>query len=143
MGPGATKVNFFEAPSVGDGEHHLLTTGPFQIGMSCRGAGSGEGAIELTLYITIPGPTLTGSTLSDEEPSYESITGSVTDLPEERKVAEKSSYGFSSTSILAGADNVPHWLMLGYGAETGEPSTGTEGLVADHPRGCWLLAEEI
>lgn len=146
MGPGAIKVNFFEAPSPGDGVHNALNVGPLQIGISCKGTTTGNTEIELGSFITIPGPQTLLSELASEptkSPGYVNITGSITDSGGESKVAAKEAVTESATFIVAGADGVPHWLWLAYGATTEEKSTTNSGLTEVYQRGCWLLAEEI
>jgi hypothetical protein len=144
MGPGATKVNFFEAPSAGDGEHRLITAGPVQIGIDCQGASSGTGEIKLTTFVTIPGPLTTLSSMPTPpgEPEYETITGSLTDAPGETKVAAGEKKGFTGVLIVAGPDGVPYWLTINYGANTEAKSSAGPPTVTN-PRGCWFLAEEV
>jgi hypothetical protein len=145
MGPGATKVNFFEAPSPGDGEHHLITAGPVQIGIDCQGGSSGTGEIKLTTFVTIPGPltTLSSMPVSPSEPEYETITGSITDIPGETKVLAGEKKGFTGVLIVAGADGVPYWLTINYGANTEAASSPGPPISTSSPRGCWFLAEEV
>ncbi len=140
MGPGATKVSFLEAPSVGDSEHQVLTTGPLQLGISCQGSPSGTGEIKLILFLIFPGPM---TTLSEEGTEYETITGKVT-LPTEFPVAAEKGTGFSGGLVATDADGTPFWLTVEYGAETVKEEKEVEpGLSVSKPRGCWLLAEEI
>jgi hypothetical protein len=144
MGPGAVKVDFFEPPSPGDSEHHLLTTGPLQAGLSCKGTAGGSGAIAFTLFVSIPGPTttLSGFTVGGNT-EYATISGSVTDTPAETTVAEKTTYGAAVILVLTGADGIPEWLSLSYGANTEAEESSTESLTTRAPRGCWMVAEAI
>lgn len=149
MGPGATKVNFFEAPSPGDGIHHVLNVGPLQIGINCKGIPSGsEAEIKLGTFITIPGPqTLLSTWLTTTEvsksSSYELITGSITDSGSEQPIAEKEGLTASGDFVVAGANGVPYWLWFSYGANTKEASSSGSGITVTSPRGCWFLAEEV
>jgi type IV secretory pathway TrbL component len=144
MGPGATKVNFFEAPSVGDGEHHLVTVGPLQLGIACQGQAAGTGAVKFILFLTIPGPFTTLSSVpTSGEPIYETITGGITDAPQETTVeVGKTKTGAAGTLIVAGPDGVPYWLTIDYGANS-EATSSAGPPASATPRGCWLLAEEV
>jgi hypothetical protein len=145
MGPGATKVNFFEAPSIGDAAHHVLAVGPLQIGIACQGEPTGTGEIKLFTFITIPGPTTLLSSIPTppSEPEYTLITGSVTDLPGESVVAAGKKMGFYGGFVVAGADGVPYWLTINYGANTEAKSSAGPPVSSSAPRGCWFLAEEV
>jgi hypothetical protein len=157
MGPGATKINFFEAPSLGDGEHHVLTTGPLQIGMNCVGESTGEGEIVMKLFTTIPGPVTTVSEMvipaplatKVPPPLYETITGSTTDSPGgvfkvKGKESEHEAEGATGVLIVAGPDGVPYWLSIDYGVNAVAGSSGGGGgPTTSSPRGCWFLAEEV
>jgi hypothetical protein len=154
MGPGATKVNFFEAPSPGDGIHHVLNVGPLQIGINCKGIPSGsEAEIKLGTFITIPGPQTLLSTWTPWTPEiakapsksseYELVTGSITDSGSEQPIAEKEGLTASGDFIVAGANGVPYWLWFSYGANTKETSSTNSGITVTSPRGCWFLAEEV
>lgn len=146
MGPGATKVNFFEAPNPGDGIHHVLNVGPLQIGINCKGNPTGSEEIGLGTFVTIPGPQTTLSEMPKESlksEAYELITGSITDTGGESKVATKEAMTASGNFIVAGPDGVPYWLWFSYGAATEAESTTSSGLLVIHPRGCWFLAEEV
>ncbi len=146
-GPGATKVNFFEAPSPGDGIHSVLNVGPLQFGINCKGAATGAEEIKMGTFLTIPGP----QTLLSEIPSggsstssaYELITGSISGIGGETPIKAKEGMTSSGTFIVAGANGVPYWLWVAYGAETEEKSEAESGLVVTNQRGCWFLAEEI
>jgi hypothetical protein len=144
QGPGAAKVDFFEAPTPADPIHHAIAVGPLQIGINCNGSPTGTGEIRLGTYLTIPGPQTTLSVMNSaptESPGYETITGSVKDLGSE--FAYTKSNTFSGTFIVAGPDGVPYWLWLAYGDTIEAKSETFEGLTEATPRGCWLLAEEI
>jgi hypothetical protein len=141
MGPGATKINFFEAPSPADGQHPALDTGPLHIGVSCQGSKEGNSEIKLILYLSLPGPMTTLSTVGST--SYATVTGTFTPPPTEQVVAAKESYGSGSNLIVAGSDGVPYWLSLSYGASTEAKSESSGGVTVAAPRGCWLLAEEV
>lgn len=146
MGPGATKVNFFEAPSNGDGVHHAFNVGPLQIGINCKGNPTGNEEIKLGTFITIPGPQTLLSTVASEStttPGYITITGSVTDLGSESTIATKEAMTASGTFIVAGPDGVPYWFSFSYGATTEAKSEISGGLATSTPRGCWFLGEEI
>lgn len=144
MGPGATKINFFEAPSLADGPHLLLTTGPLQIGISCQGEPTGTGEIKLITILSIPGPLTTLSSIPfTGQPEYEMITGSAANISSEQKVLTKEKTGAAGVLVAAGPDGVPYVLSLDYGANTEEHSTSSSGLVEKSPRGCWLIAEEV
>ncbi len=146
MGPGATKVNFFEAPSPGDGIHSVLSVGPLQFGINCKGSATGTEEIKMGTFLTIPGP----QTLLSEVPkeslkssSYELVTGSISGIGSEQPVAAKEGMTASGAFIVAGANGVPYWLWIAYGADTEEESSSSSGLTVTHPRGCWFLAEEV
>jgi hypothetical protein len=149
QGPGATKINFFEAPSLGDGEHHVLATGPLQIGMSCVGESTGEGAVSMKLFLTIPGPLTTLSDMvTSGTPQYETITGSITDgaggeFKVKGKELEHEVEGATGVLIVAGSDGSPHWLSIDYGVRAVSESNSGGGLTTSAPRGCWFLAEEV
>ncbi|HWX88009.1 MAG TPA: hypothetical protein VNX67_07535 [Solirubrobacteraceae bacterium] len=129
---------------MGDAEHHVLTTGPLQLGMSCQGESTGTGEIKGFLFLTIPGPMTTLSSMPfSGEPTYGTITGSVTDMPQEVKAEENKKTGFSGILIVAGPDGVPHWLSISYGVNTKAETSSSGGITSTTPRGCWLLAEEI
>jgi hypothetical protein len=146
-GPGATKVNFFEAPSPGDGIHSVLNVGPLQFGINCKGATTGTEEIKMGTFLTIPGPQTLLSTIPSEGSSkssaYDLITGSIAGIGSESPVAAKEGTTTSGTFIVAGANGVPYWLWVAYGAETEEKSEAESGLVVTSQRGCWFLAEEI
>jgi hypothetical protein len=146
MGPGATKVNFFETPSPGDGVHNALNVGPLQIGINCKGNPTGTEEIKLGTFLTIPGP----QTLLSEFPketstssAYDLITGSITDTGSEQAVKSKEGLTAGGNFIVAGANGVPYWLWFSYGANTEEASSSVSGLTETRPRGCWFLAEEV
>ncbi len=145
MGPGATKVNFFEVPSPADGPHQLLTTGPLQLGISCQGESTGNGEIKLIMLTTIPGPLTTLSTIPTGGGKAEAVTvtGSVTNVPTEETVASKEHGGAAIMYFAAGADGVPYLVTLVYGANTEEKSTIVGGMSLKMSRGCWFLAEEV
>jgi hypothetical protein len=146
MGPGATKVKFFEAPSPTDGVHHALNVGPLQIGINCKGNPTGEEGIKMGTFLTIPGPqTLLSatSTTSSNSVGYTLITGSITDTGGETPIAAKEAMTASGSYIVAGLNEVPYWLWFSYGATTVAGSSSSGGLTVVQPRGCWILAEEI
>ncbi len=148
MGPGATKVNFFEAPSPADGIHNVLNVGPLQIGINCKGGGTSGEEIKLGTFITIPGPQTLLSTFNFKgEPAktvgYTSITGSIANSGGESTVAAKEAITNSGSFIVAGADGVPYFLWFSYGATTAAKSEASAGVLETEQRGCWFLAEEI
>ncbi len=145
-GPGATKVNFFEAPSPGDGIHSVLSVGPLQFGINCKGAATGTEEIKMGTFLTIPGPQTLLSEVpkeSSKSSAYELITGSIAGIGSEQSVAAKEGMTASGSFIVAGANGVPYWLWITYGADTTEESSSTSGLTVTHQRGCWFLAEEV
>jgi hypothetical protein len=146
MGPGATKVNFFEAPSPGDGIHSVLSVGPLQFGINCKGAATGTEEIKMGTFLTIPGPQTLLSEVpkeSSKSSAYELITGSIAGIGSEQPVPAKEGMTASGSFIVAGANGVPYWLWITYGADTTEESSSSSGLTVTHPRGCWFLAEEV
>jgi len=148
MGPGATKVNFFEAPSLTDGIHNVLNVGPLQIGINCKGGGTSGEEIKLGTFITIPGPQTLLSTFNlTGEPAksagYTSITGSIANTGSESTVAAKEAITTSGSFVVAGADGVPYFLWFSYGATTEAKSEASAGVLETEQRGCWFLGEEI
>ncbi len=145
-GPGATKVNFFEVPSPGDGIHSVLSVGPLQFGINCKGAATGTEEIKMGTFLTIPGPQTLLSEVpkeSSKSSAYELITGSIAGIGSEQPVPAKEGMTASGSFIVAGANGVPYWLWITYGADTTEESSSSSGLTVTHPRGCWFLAEEV
>ena len=143
QGPGATKINFFEAPSPTDGVHQLLTTGPLQLGLSCQGEPTGKGEIKLITFLTLPGPLTTLSAVPfTGEPTYETATGSASNVAVERKVPTGSGSS-GGIFVVVGSDGVPYWVSIDYGANTEETTKSSIGVIEKEPRGCWFMAEEI
>jgi hypothetical protein len=146
MGPGATKVNFFEAPSPGDGIHSVLSVGPLQFGVNCKGSATGTEEIKMGTFLTIPGPQTLLSEVpkeSSKSSAYELVTGSIAGIGSEAPVPAKEGMTATGSFIVAGANGVPYWLWITYGADTTEESSSSSGLTVTHPRGCWFLAEEV
>jgi hypothetical protein len=137
MGPGATKVSLFEVPTAADPVHHVLTSGPLQLGISCRTT-STPGEIAFTLYLTIPGAP---STLAGEK-TYETVPSPVTEAGSPTLVEPKGTTGTAGLIFAAGPDGVPHLLYLNYGAR-GEASTSVGPPEVVSPRGCFLQAWEV
>ncbi len=147
-GPGATKVNFFEAPSPGDGIHSVLGVGPLQFGVNCKAAATGTEEIKMGTFLTIPGPQtllteVPAATVEKPISEYDSITGSITDIGSETTIKGNEGMTASGNFIVAGANGVPYWLWIAYGANNEEKSEAASGLVVTRPRGCWFLAEEV
>ncbi|HEY3970287.1 MAG TPA: hypothetical protein VGL79_02705 [Solirubrobacteraceae bacterium] len=140
-------MNFFEAPSPGDGIHSVLSVGPLQFGINCKGAATGTEEIKMGTFLTIPGPQTLLSEVPKESPSkssaYDLITGSIAGIGSEQPVLAKEGMTATGSFIVAGANGVPYWLWITYGADTTEESSSTSGLTVTHPRGCWFLAEEV
>jgi hypothetical protein len=70
MGPGAFKFSFVGPPKENDPEHEALSTGPFQLNVSCL-PGTSPGDIGFKVYETVPAAleyTQTLESLSAEAP---------------------------------------------------------------------------
>lgn len=148
MGPGATKVNFFEPPSPGDGLHSVLSVGPLQFSVNCKAATTGTEEIKMGTFLTIPGPQtllteVPAATVEKPISEYDSITGSIADIGSETTVKGNEGMTASGNFIVAGANGVPYWLWIAYGANNEEKSEVESSLLVTRPRGCWFLAEEI
>jgi hypothetical protein len=145
MGPGATKVNFFEPPSEADGIHHVLNVGPLQFGINCVGKPTGTEEIKLGTFLTIPGPETLLFIVPTENlktSSYTQITGSIANAGSPSTVAAKEGLTAFLNVVVAGPNGVPYWLWVYYGAAT-ETVSNVSTLTTSQQRGCWFMAEEV
>jgi hypothetical protein len=121
------KFSFVGAPTVGDPDHAVLPTGPFQLGISCR-PGKSAGDINLTLFATIPSPLEYTQTLEAVSPSPPQPAPSVKEgLEPARPITESSSNVeagknpevWAALMVTDLGTGESAWLSLWYGATTG------------------------
>jgi hypothetical protein len=124
MGPGALKFSFVGAPTVADPDHTALSTGPFQLGVSCR-PGKNPGDIGFTLFVTIPATieyTQTLESVPTTEPPL--VNEGIEPAHPFAEVATnvesgKSPETWGTLMVTNMATGTSTWLELWYGAVTG------------------------
>jgi hypothetical protein len=140
QGPGATKFYLSEAPTNNDPIHPLLTTGPFQLGMSCE-PGTSAGDVKFTLSASIPNALTAAewgfNTTNGKTSGFDFDTSAPATPPttssQNIKTTERTD---SSGDLLLNANGTTTWLEIMYGAVGATYSSGT-------PAHCYMSGIEL
>jgi hypothetical protein len=138
-GPGVTRFSFSEAPSAADPEHHVLTTGPLQLGISCRVPAAGKA--ELRLYVTVPEAPTTASEVYESVATHVIITSPAHDVPTAQLTVEESglepSSSFGGFAFVTPPGGLPELLEFEYGVNA-KAESESEPVAHTSPVGCFL-----
>lgn len=125
MGPGAFKFAFYGAPTANDPEHNALSTGPFQLGVSCL-PGTKPGDVGFEIYVTVPAALEYTQTLeslvasgTQEAPAVSVGTQPVTPTTPQIVNVESDKETWATVMLTNPATAQTTWLELWYGATTG------------------------
>lgn len=125
MGPGAFKFAFYGVPTVNDPEHNALSTGPFQIGVSCL-PGTKPGDVGFEIYVTVPAALEYTQTLeslvasgTQEAPAVTVGTQPATPTTPQSTNVESDKESWATVMLTNPATGETTWLELWYGASTG------------------------